>query len=429
MISNTEYEVPVLNKKLDQTVSVPGSKSMTNRALLLAALAKGVSVLKGVQFSDDSRHFLQCLQSLGFHILIEEELHLVTVHGENGLIPKPEAEIDVGSAGTAARFLTAMLAFSSGTYTITCSEQMKKRPMKSLFQALQQSGASFKFLEKENSLPVVVTGSHAICHDMTMDISESTQFLSALLLTSPMLRNGMKVKITSEKKDGAYIRITRNMLEEWGIKSVYDQNCYQVPANQKLTGRNYEIEPDVSAACYFYAAAAITGGSITVSGVHADLMQGDMKFLNLLKQMECQVIDTAAGIRVTGPSDGYHGVDVDMNDYSDQALTLAAMAPYAKTPTIIRNIEHIRHQESDRIRAITENLSRAGIHTEETESSVKIYPGKLHGALIETFEDHRVAMAFSLLGLKTPGIRIGNPQCCAKTFEQYFEVFHHIIMT
>lgn len=423
----TEYEVPVPQKALCQTITVPGSKSVTNRALLLAALAEGDSVLKGVQFSDDSRHFLQCLQSLGFQITVKEEIHEVTVHGEHGLIPENSAEIDVGSAGTAARFLTAMLAFSSGRYVIHCSSQMKKRPMRPLFQALRQSGTCFEFMEEEDSLPVIVNGNHALCRNMTMDISESTQFLSALLLVSPMIRNTMHIEITSEKKDGSYISITRNMLQEWGISTAYLQGRYEVAGNQILAGRTYRIEPDVSAACYFYAAAAVTGGSILVNGVHSGLMQGDMKFLQLLEQMGCHMTDTGEGILMTGPSDGYEGVDVDMNDYSDQALTLAAMAPFAKTPTIIRNIEHIRHQESDRIRAITENLSRAGIRTEETAGSVTIYPGQPHEALIETYEDHRVAMAFSLLGLKTPGIRIGNPQCCAKTFEEYFDVFHHML--
>lgn len=426
-MEKTTYKVPLWNGKKKISVSVPGSKSMTNRALLLAALADGNSTITGVQFSNDSRCFLESLQQLGFQIVIDETNKKVTIFGQHGKVPKKDATINVASAGTAARFLTAMLAFSDGEYTIHCSAQMEKRPMKTLFHALTEAGASFTFLKQKDSLPVRVRGNRGTCKFMTMDISESTQFLSAILLTASMLEDGMTIKITSNKTEGAYIDITRTMLLEWGIETSFSKRCYLVPAGQKVRAREYEIEPDVSGACYFYAAAAMNESAVIVRGIHQKLMQGDMKFLDLLKTLGCQVEETIDGIQVTGSHEGYNGIEVDMNDFSDQALTLAVMAPFAKTPVTIKNIGHIRLQECDRIKAMEENLSRIGIQTEVGKDFITIYPGMPHGAMIETYDDHRVAMAFSLIGLKVPGIIIYNPDCCAKTFENYFETLDKVV--
>ncbi|MCR5715911.1 MAG: 3-phosphoshikimate 1-carboxyvinyltransferase [Lachnospiraceae bacterium] len=407
------------------TVSVPGSKSVTNRALLLAALADGKSILRGVQFSDDSRHFLASLAELGFQIEIEEALQRVTIWGEGGKIPKKRATIDVGSAGTAARFLTAMLAFSDGTYEITCSAQMEKRPMEDLFVALKCAGAKF-IPEDATHLPVRVQGCSKPCHDLQMDIHRSTQFLSALLLTSPMLQDGLSVRITSEKKTGSYIAITREMLKDWGVMTTFDGDCYQVPKGSVLRAGAYDIEPDVSGACYFYALAAITGGKICVRGVKEGLMQGDMKFLEVLSQMGAAVRTAGEGIEVEGPSGGLHGISVQMNDFSDQALTLAAIAPFADAPVTISGIGHIRGQECDRLHAMEVNLASCGIRTSVTEDCITIYPGTPHGAIIQTFEDHRVAMAFSVMGCVVDGIVIENPMCCQKTFENFYEVLANI---
>ncbi len=407
-------------------VIVPGSKSVTNRAMLLASLASGRSVLHGVQFSDDSRHFLTSLETLGFELSSDEVKKCVTIMGCGGTIPKKQAVIDAGSAGTAARFLTAMLGFSDGTYEIKCSEQMKKRPMRPLFDALTGAGAEIEFTEKEGYLPVKIKGNSGNCERISMDISSSTQFLSAILLTSSMLKNGVDIDIISDKKDGSYIRITRKMLSEWGIEVILDKSTYRVSAGQKPAAREYEIEPDVSGACYFYAAAAMTGGSMTVKGVHEGLMQGDMKFIGLLEKMGCHKTETESGIRIDAGETGYSGIDVDMNDYSDQALTLAAMAPFASSPVTIRNIAHIRMQECDRLRAMEENLNRIGIRTHTDNDSITIFPGTPHGACIETYKDHRVAMAFSLIGLKVPGIVILDPGCTAKTFENYFDVLDSV---
>lgn len=429
------YLVKKVTEPIDWVVEVPGSKSMTNRALLLAALSEERVEVEGVLFSDDSRHFLSSLESLGFSLDIDESKKCVTVSGCDGEIPKKEATIDVGSAGTAARFLTAMLGFSDGVYTIQASEQMKRRPMKPLFELLEDSGAKISYLEKEGFLPIRITGRAYGMEEtreeepllLSLDISKSTQFLSALLLIAPMIKQGLCIHITSEKTDGSYIRITRKMMQEFGVEVIFDGIDYRVKADASYCRGSYIIEPDMSAACYFYAAAAITGGKALVRRVHMDNTQGDLRFLKVLEQMGCAVCEREQGIEVCGPAGGkLKGITVDMNDFSDQALTLAAIAPFAEEIVRIENIGHIRGQECDRIHAIVTELRHLGIRCEEDEDAVTIYPGTPMGSVVETYEDHRVAMAFSLIGLRTEGVWIDNPACCGKTFENYFELLDRL---
>lgn len=422
-------------------VTVPGSKSVTNRALLLAALAEQMIVLEGVLFSDDSRHFLKALQDLGFELEIHEAEKKVLLHGMGGIIPKKEGRIDVGSAGTAARFLTAMLALSDGKYRIDCSQQMKRRPMQPLFDALKAMGAKIRCVEAEGYLPVEVEGNRFMCENnversqkttlsIQMDISKSTQFLSALLMLAPVQKKDLDIRITSEKKTGSYISITRKMLRDFGAETEWEGSFYHIRGNQKFAAKEYyAIEPDVSAACYFFAAAALTGGMVTVRGITGNVMQGDIKFLEVLQTMGCLVEETDEGIRVKGPDGGiYSGVDVNMNNFSDQALTLAVLAAYATSPTMIRSIGHIRGQECNRMQAIVKELGKCGVTAVEEGDDIRIIPSKVHGAEIETYEDHRVAMAFTLMSLRTPGIVIRDPFCCRKTFENYYEVFEKMAL-
>jgi len=441
--------VKKLTNPIRWKVTVPGSKSMTNRVLLLAALQTEKITIDGVLFSDDSRVFLGSLQSLGFQLEIDEEKKKVVLEGCGGRIPKQEAEIYVGSAGTAARFLTAMLGCSKGTYVIQASEQMKKRPMKPLFWLLEQLGAEISYLEQEYYLPVRITGcmkegatecgrlQEVAVEEMEiekeqgtqqpkymeLDISKSTQFLSAMLLIAPMFPQGLKIHITSEKKDGSYIRITRHMMEEFGVTTLFDGQNYIVPANAAYYKSRYTVEPDMSAACYFYAAAAMTGGRALVRNVHMDNTQGDLKFLEVLKQLGCQIEETPEGIAVTGPGQGkLKGISLNMNDFSDQTMTLAVIAPFCREKVRIEGIGHIRLQESDRLHGIVTELTKLGVRCEEEEAAVTIYPSIPKVGIIETYEDHRMAMAFSLIGLLVDEIVIDNPMCCRKTFENYFEI-------
>ena len=296
--------------------------------------------------------------------------------------------------------------------------------MEELFRVLTEMGASFEYLKTAGHLPVKVKGNSGMCKDITMDISKSTQFLSAMLMVTPVTESGIKIDITSDKKTGAYINITMRMLSEFGVEVDFDGEGYLVKGGQWISIGNYYIEPDVSAACYFYGAAAITGGSVTVKNVFFSSMQGDMKFLKLLENMGCTLTETAYGICLTGPENGcLSGIDVDMNDFSDQALTLAAIAPYASGDVIIRNVGHIRGQECNRMEAIINELTKAGIECHMADDDIYIKPGVVKPARIETYDDHRVAMAMSLMGLRADGIVIDNPMCCRKTFEKYFETF------
>ncbi len=416
------------------TVEVPGSKSITNRALLLAALAKGKSTLSGVLFSDDSRHFLQSLVSLGFRVEIDEEKKQVTVYGEGGHIPNPAATIHVGSAGTAARFLTAFLGISQCHCSIDASEQMKKRPMKELFTALSALGSTFSFPEKEDFLPVTFANTAPLtASEVTVDIDKSSQFLSALLISSCLFSSDFTVHVTGTH-GMAYIDMTVAMMQQFGVHvEKTDEKTFFIPGGQSYTGRDYFIEPDMSAACYFYAMAPLLGISMTVPHIPEQSLQGDVLFLDVLKQMGCSVIYSAAesSFVVTGPADKHFlGVTVNLGAFSDQTMTLAAIAPFASDKTTITGISHIQYQECDRLHAIINELTRMGISCKEINNGdgIEILPGTPQPAEIETYDDHRMAMAFSLPGLRVDGIIIKNAECCRKTFETYFDVLHNMYL-
>ena len=425
-----QFVMKPFSEKPHIKVTVPGSKSITNRALLLAALSEGKSVLKGVLFSDDSRVFMKALQTLGYDVVIDEEKAEVTMIGNGTHIPKREAEVYVGSAGTAARFLTAMLALSGGRYEMTSSEQMKGRPMRPLLMALESLGAQFTYQENPYSFPFIIEGRRNRSENKVfLNIDESSQFLSALLLSGVFCPEGFTVELTGKRDAKAYVKISMKMMEafECHMKQC-SENVYGILPGQSYQAREYQIEPDVSAACYFYAMAAVNGGSARVNNVHFDSTQGDIQFLKVLEQMGCHVRDEEAGIVLTAPDDGtLRGITVNMSDFSDQTMTLAAVAAFAEGETVIHGVGHIRGQESDRLRAIGTELNRLGIHCEEREDGVLIQPGEWNCSEsnpveIETYEDHRMAMAFAVIGTRQPGIVIKNPLCCRKTFENYFEV-------
>ena len=421
---------PTEHKK-EYTVEVPGSKSITNRALLLAALAKGKSTLSGVLFSDDSRHFLSSLVSLGFQVEINEPAKQVTVWGEGGRIPKPDAVINVGSAGTAARFLTAFLGISRCNCTVDASEQMKKRPMRELFTALSSLGSSFSFPEKDDFLPVTFANQAPLtATEVTVDIDKSSQFLSALLISACLFPSDFTVHVTGTHGT-AYIDMTIAMMAQFGVQvEKKDETTFFIPGGQSYTAKDYFIEPDMSAACYFYAMAPLLGITVTVPHIPEHSLQGDVQFLEVLHQMGCIVFYDAekGSFVVTGPKDKcFSGVAVNLGSFSDQTMTLAAIAPFATTKTTITGISHIQYQECDRLHAILKELTRAGISCSEISDGLEILPGTPKAAAIETYQDHRMAMAFSLLGLRTDGIIIKNAECCAKTFEEYFDVLNHVL--
>lgn len=470
----------------DHIIEVPGSKSITNRALMLAALAKGRSTLEGVLFSDDSRHFLECLKDLGFDPDIDECAKTVSITGLGGRIPSDEASINVGSAGTAARFLTALLGCTKGIWHLDSSDQMKKRPMKPLLDALKSLGCRIVCHEQEDHFPFTIYSDGVTSGQVTVDITGSSQFLSALIMAAPIIGHDFTVNI-SGSHGMAYIKMTIEMMKQFGvmvtsrptnttaegskrtgedtsnipaedmsttgistadisasytadISASYTADIsasYTVKGSSLYKAMNYRIEPDISAASYFYAMAAISGKSFLVKHVHPDSIQGDIKFLELLVKMGCSAYEyndgLNEGILIHGPENGsIKGISADLSSYSDQALTLAAIAPFADSPVTIKNISHIRLQECDRIEAIRRNLSAMNIKTdlfmEDGGECIRIYPGEPQAAEIETYNDHRVAMAFTVTGLKAPGITILDPMCCRKTFETYYQTLERNVV-
>lgn len=480
------YQVRKLNPRKEYLIQVPGSKSITNRAFLLAALSGKKCVLSGVLFSDDTRGFLDCLIQLGFRVEIKEEKQKVTIQGTDGRIPNLEASINVRSAGTAARFLTVALAFAGGNYYLDASEQMRKRPMEPILKILEKLNVKFRFNNEEYRFPFelssqftedeeqkdkiqkmeaeedrcrndVAQEEHGMS-EITIDTNLSSQFASALLMAACLLPTGLRIHLTGSRTAGSYIKMTLAMMKQFGIRVEQTENCYEIAHQEGWGLTEYEVEPDVSAACYFYAMVPLLKTSVIVKGVQEKSLQGDIQFLNVLEQMGCQKEKMPEGIRLTMKEPEMHGVDISMKDFSDQTMTLAALAPFADRVTRIHNIGHIRFQESDRIRAILTELQRMGVRCEEAPEidGIQIFPWEKvpedhivaegestiecesatesksvaeresiierGNITIETYDDHRMAMAFTLPGLKTGNIVIKNPGCCRKTFENYFSV-------
>ncbi len=425
MTKQSVYEVRPLKEQASFVVEVPGSKSITNRALLLAAMGQGSCTLKGVLFSADSRAFLDCLCKLGFSMEISEERKEVTIHGTGGIIPKREASIQVGSAGTAARFLTVFLAFAGGDYYLDASRQMRKRPMEPLVTALREAGVEITCEIEEYHFPFRLRSHGVDPGAMCINTDVSSQFASALMMAGGLLPSGLELTLEGQRTNGSYIGITQRMLTQFGFSYEREADVvrlFHAPSHQPAV---YEIEPDVSAAAYFYAMSPICNKTICVKGVHLDSMQGDIQFVKTLKRLGCRLQDRQMGLQVEPPIGGhYPGIALSMNDFSDQTMTMACVAVFADTPTYISGIGHIQFQESDRLQAIVNELTRAGIQcsAKEGNTALEIIPGIPKSAALETYEDHRMAMSFSLLGLRTGGISILNPACCAKTFENYFDI-------
>jgi 3-phosphoshikimate 1-carboxyvinyltransferase len=421
-IHPSSFRIHPLTSPLTATVRVPGSKSLTNRALLIAALANGTTRLTNALFSDDSRYFANALKTLGFDVRLDEANHEMTVTGLGGKIPAKNAELFIGNAGTAARFLSAFLTLGNGKFILDGDARMRERPIGDLVDALTQLGAN---LETTNNCPpvkITASGLHGGKTKIAGDIS--SQFLSALLMVAPCAQSPIEIELITELNSKPYVDMTIAIMKDFGVE--VERAGYQsftIPLSTFHSPlATFPIESDASTASYFFAAPAICGGTVRVENISRKSVQGDVNFLDVLVQMGCVVTEADNSITVHRPS-SIVGVDVDMRDIPDTAQTLAAIAPFAESPTRIRGIASARVKETDRVHATCTELARLGVRVEEARDGMTIYPvEKMCPAVIQTYNDHRMAMAFALIGLRFDGVTIENPSCVSKTFPTFFEV-------
>ncbi len=424
MSSTSPARIEPLSHALDASVRPPGSKSYTNRALVAAALGDGSSRLSGALFSDDTKYMQGALRQLGLHVESDASALTIDVEGCAGKVPGVSAELFVGNAGTAARFLTAMAAAGSGEIRLDGVERMRERPMADLLVALRQLGVQIVEHGSPGCFPITVRGGSRAAGDVRVSLpgSASSQFISGLLLAAPAFGCRVEVAVEGELVSKPYLDMTAHVMESFGVSLEYsDYSLFSVASGQSYRGTNYDVEPDASAASYFFAAAAICGGSVRVEGLGSESRQGDLGLVDILGQMGARVDKQPHSTTVTGTGQ-LNGVVVDMKNLSDVAQTLAVVAPFASGPTTINGIGFIRKKETDRIGAVVTELQRLGIRAEAHDDGYTVWPGVPHAGQVHTYDDHRMAMSFALLGLKVPGIEILDPGCTSKTFPNYFDV-------
>jgi 3-phosphoshikimate 1-carboxyvinyltransferase len=417
-----EIEIVRLRHPIAASIRVPGSKSITNRALLLAAMADGRSNIFGAGLNDDTRRMAAALGALGFGLAVDEAAARIVVDGHGGAIPARGGELDAGGAGTAMRFLLGFLTLGRGRFRVDGNQRMRERPVGPLLDALAALGVAVR-AERNNGCPPVLieVGEDGVQGGAAqIDAAVSSQFVSALLMPAALWPRGLELTMTGEAAR-PFITMTLKMMEQWGARATMRDGEIIVPGGQRYAAQpNFAVEPDASSASYFAAAAALVGGSVRLEGLHADSVQGDVLFMRLLEQMGAQVEWGADGVKVSGSGKSLTGADVEMSAMPDLVPTLAAIAPFCSSPTRIRGVSFIRHHESDRLRALTTELQRLGASVREYQDGISIEPSHIGAAAIETYDDHRVAMAFAVTGLKTGGIRIRNPGCVSKTYPDFF---------
>ncbi len=406
------------------SIRPPGSKSLTNRALVIAALAEGKSILRGALASEDTHVMIESLARLG--IVVEESAAgtQLAIQGCGGEIPVQLADLFVGNSGTTVRFLTAMLAACDGDFRLSGVPRMHERPIADLIATLNHLGADVSSQLNTGCPPVLINASGLQGGEATVRGDVSSQFLSALLMAAPYAREPVCLRVAGELVSQPYVEMTCKLMQDFGGRvDTADLSRFVIPGQQRYQAREYAIEPDASAASYFWGAAAITGGEVTVRGLGQDALQGDVAFVDCLEQMGCEVRNQVQSITVIGKQ--LHGIDVNMNAISDTAQTLGVVALFAQGPTTIRGISHVRHKETDRIGDLARELRKFGATIDEFEDGLRITPpanyDSFRGASIATYNDHRMAMSLALAGLWLPGVVINDPSCTAKTYPQFFE--------
>ncbi len=417
---------------LDAVIRPPGSKSITNRALLIAAMAGGESTLRGALDSDDTQKLIDCLHRLGIEIKASQKRDVLTVAGCGGNIPNASAEMLVGNSGTTIRFLTAALAIAGGTYQLDGIERMRERPIGDLVEALKDAGVEIDALSAGGCPPVKIASNRWEGGTIRIRGNVSSQYLSGLMMAAPLAEGPVIIEVGGELVSQPYIDMTISVMQRFSV--AVEQNVkpsmvrqFRIAGGQSYRGSDYEIEPDASAASYFWAAAAICGGSVTVLGLDYQSLQGDVNFVDVLKQAGCRVERlesdwndaTVGSLKVTGPATS--AVNVDMSDISDTAQTLAAVALFLPGKTTITGVGHNRVKETDRIGNLAIELRKLGATVEEFDDGMSIEVARTCGAEIETYDDHRMAMSLALVGLRQEGVEILDAGCVSKTYPQFFE--------
>ena len=410
--------------KIIAAVKCPASKSYTNRALLIAALADGISTLRNPLLSDDTKYMRLALEQFG--VPVRQENCTFVVSGTGGRIKCPPNEISIGLAGTTMRFLTTFAALSPATTRLTGEKRMLERPISDLLQALHQLGVNALSVKNNGCPPLEIPGGGIQGGEVNLAGNNSSQYLTSILLSAPYFKNTTTINIIGELTSKPYADITLDIMRTFGIiVDCTNYTRFQVSAGQTYRPMDYTIEADWSSASYFLAAAAITQGEITLTGLNSKSVQGDAGFLNVLEKMGCTVERLSEKIFIKG--NPLRGININMNSMPDAVQTLAVTALFAKGETCISGISNLRIKETDRIAALEQEFSRLGAQVESGEDFLKIRPGTYIATDIETYDDHRMAMSLALVGLKVPGIHIKNPGCVEKSFPDFFEQLEAIL--
>lgn len=412
---------------------VPGSKSLTNRALILSALASrmGPCKLTGALASEDTEVMVTSLRRLGWEVDTCWEKYLIVVRRphsaqEDRLIPASNADLNIANSGTSMRFLTALCSLGPGSYTLDGIERMRERPLGDLLHALAAAGVGTTCTIKPGCPPVTIESKGWSSDSICIGGEISSQFLSGLLLAAPWSGRDVEIQVAGKMVSEPYVEMTVAIARQWGISINNPRpGLFVVRSSPNAHLDSYAIEPDASAASYFWGAAAITGGKVTVPGLNRSSLQGDIGFVDILAQMGCDVSIDGNSLTVSGRA--VKGVDVDMNAISDTVMTLGVVALFAQGPTTMRGIGHIRHKETDRISAVATELRKLGAVVEERQSELVIHPAPLHGAQVHTYRDHRMAMSLALAGLKIPGVIIEDPGCVGKTYPMFFKDLANLV--
>lgn len=426
-MSNTDiYEVK-MKEKFKLEVDIPGSKSVANRALIIAALSGEKVILKNMLFSDDTRYMMAALRQLGSNVEADEVTKTVIVEGSKTKI-FDTCELFVGNAGTAMRFLPTYISTGKGKVTLTGIERMKQRPIKDLVDGLRDLKVKVEYKEKEGFPPFEIDADGLPGGVISIRGDKSSQYLTSILLSAPYAREDVTIKIEGNLVSKPYVDITIQMMKDFGV-SVENREYkeFYIKCGQNYKGREYIVEGDCSSASYFFGIAAATRSEIKVNNVKKDAMQGDIKLLEVFEKMGAEITYGDNYVIVKG-TERLDGVSVDMHHMSDVAQTLAVVALFAKGKTEIKNVYNMRIKETDRIKAVYNELTKLGAKVTEYEDGLTIEPAEKYNENVEidTYDDHRMAMSFSIAGLKIKGVKIKDPGCCSKTFPNYFEEFGKI---